>query len=164
MTIWKEHDQWKYETFDLDIEPDLFPGFEYVIELWLKKKGDRRLPSWADFDFRDFKGWHSHIAVTENRYDPYDYRYRLFGSSISELFEVNYTGKWRSSFEDDDEAMAEDWDLEFYEMTSRKMLISRVSGTLYWLKRSHVKLGFMEFPLSDNGDQVTHGLSFMERL
>ena len=45
MTIWKEHDQWKYEIFDLDIEPDLFPGFEDVIELWLKKKGDPPRPA-----------------------------------------------------------------------------------------------------------------------
>lgn len=163
MALWKEHDHWKYETFGLDVKPEEFPGFEDVFALWHKKRGQKAMPKWADFDFLDFRGWHGHIAVTENRYDPYDYKYRLFGSKIVEIFEVDYTNKWRSSFAGDDEEMAQDWDLEFYEMTSCNKFISRVSGSLYWLNRQHVALTFLEFPLSDTGDKVTHNISFMAK-
>jgi hypothetical protein len=52
-------------------------------------------------------------------------------------------------------------DFEFYEMTSRKMLISRLSGDLRWAGQKHVTVTFIDFPLSDSGEKATHSLSAM---
>jgi len=52
-------------------------------------------------------------------------------------------------------------DMEFYEMTSRKMLITRDSGPLFKLQRPHVSATFVEFPLSDTGEMTTHILTAM---
>ena len=41
------------------------------------KRGDREMPSWAGFDFYDFKGWHGVIAVQEAVTEPFDLRCRL---------------------------------------------------------------------------------------
>ena len=52
-------------------------------------------------------------------------------------------------------------DFEFYEMTSRQMLISRVSGDLSRADRQHTSAIFAEFPLSDTGKMATHLLTAM---
>jgi len=93
VAIWKEHDSWKYEIFERDVEPKMLPGFEDLVRLWQKKRGDRPVPAWSDFDFHDFVGWHGRITASEVLYDPFDYRYRLFGEQIAEQFNADYTGK-----------------------------------------------------------------------
>ena len=52
-------------------------------------------------------------------------------------------------------------DFEFYEMTARNMLISRVSGDLGWTGRDYSRATFVDFPLSDNGRMATHFLTAM---
>ncbi len=82
MTIWKEFEGWTYEFFDRDIEPAALPGFEDLVRLWQDRRGDRAVPSWSDFDFYDFKGWHGRISVYEISYDPFDYACRLGLASV----------------------------------------------------------------------------------
>ena len=159
MAVWKESDFWKYEIFEPDIEPEMLPGFEDLVRLWRKKRGDRPAPAWSDFDFHDFVGWHGRIAVSDVFYGPFDFRYRLFGAKVTERLKVDYTGKLGSELVACGREPAED--LEFYEMTSRKMLITRVSGQLYWVSQPHVSATFVEFPLSDTGEMATHLLAAM---
>ena len=159
MAVWREHDLWKYEHFERNIEPEMLPGFEDLIRLWRKKRGDRPAPAWSDFDFYDFVGWHGRIVVSDVFYGPFDYRYRLFGKEVAERFKVDYTGKLASELVDSGQETAED--MEFYEMASRKMLITRASGPLYWLSLPHLSATFVEFPLSDTGEMATHLLAAM---
>jgi hypothetical protein len=154
MAVWKEHDFWKYEIFERDVEPELLPGFEDLVRLWREKRGDRPMPAWDDFDFHDFVGWHGRIAMVEIFYEPFDYLYLLFGEKMTEQFMFDYTGKLGSELLDSGQETAED--MEFYEMACRKMLIARVSGQLNWLRRPHANATFVEFPLSDNGETTTH--------
>lgn len=159
MAVWKEYDRWKYEVFERDIEPEMLPGFEDLVRLWQKKRGDRPVPAWSDFDFLDFVGWHGRILVSDISYDPYDFRYRLFGKEVAERFGVDKTGKFSTELEDCNFDPIED--LEFYEMASRRMLITRLSGQPYWLSRPYVTTTFVEFPLSDTGEMATHYLGAM---
>jgi hypothetical protein len=159
MAVWKEHDFWKYEMFERDIEPEMLPGFEDLVRLWRDKRGDRPMPAWSDFDFHDFVGWHGRIAMMEILFEPFDYRYRLFGEKISEQYRVDFTGKLGSELVDSDFERVEE--LEFYELVCRKMLISRVSGQLKQFRRPHVSATFVEFPLSDNGETTTHTVMAM---
>jgi len=156
MAIWKKFECWTYEHFDRDIEPAALPGFEDLVRLWQDKRGDRVVPSWSDFDFYDFKGWHGRIGVYDISYDPFDYTCRLSGVEIDRVYDQTMTGAKGSDLtkiEVDNIAS-----MEFNEMICRQMLISRISGPLNYKGREHVEATFVEFPLSDDGLKATHTL------
>ncbi len=159
MTVWKKVDSWLYETFERDIDPEALSEFEDLVRLWQDKRGDRPVPAWADFDFHDFKGWHGRISLADVMYDPFDIRYRLVGLQMAERLGKDYTGKLYTEMVA--EGMDPFDDFEFYEMTSRKMLISRLSGDLRWAGQKHVTVTFINFPLSDDGKKGTHILTAM---
>ena len=159
MTVWRKVRGWLYETFERDIDPEALPGFEDLVRLWQDKRGDRPVPAWADFDFHDFRGWHGRISLADVTYDPFDFRYRLVGQQMAERLNKDYTGKLYSEMVS--EGMDPVDDFEFYEMTCRKMLISRLSGDLRWAGQQPVTAIFVEFPLSDTGEKATHILSTM---
>lgn len=159
VAIWKESKGWKYEIFDLDVAPEVLPGFEELVRLWQNKRGDRSVPALGDFDVYDFKGWHGRISMLDVFHDPFDLRYRLFGETVAERYMTDFTGKLLSELVDNGREPPED--VEFYRMACREKRIVRVSGELYWLRRPHVKSTFVEFPLSDNGETTTHIVSAM---
>jgi hypothetical protein len=156
MAVWKEFEGWTYEYFDGDIDPADLPGFEDLVRLWQDKRGDRPAPSWSDFDFYDFTGWHGRLSVYDISYDPFDYTNRLSGAVVDELYDRAMTGVTASELEDlrveHPAAMA------FYEMTCRRMLISRQTGSLNFKGREHIQATFVELPLSDDGLRATHTL------
>ncbi len=156
MAIWKEFEGWTYEYFDRDIEPGALPGFEDLVRLWQDRRGSRVVPSWSDFDFYDFKGWHGRISVNDISYDPFDYIVRLSGTEVDGIFGRTMTGAKGSELA---EMRVEDsTTMEFYEMACRQMLIARLSGPLNLKGRAHVQATFVEFPLSDDGLKATHAL------
>jgi len=156
MAIWKEFEGWTYEYFDRDIEPAALPGFENLVRLWQDRRGDRVVPSWSDFDFYDFKGWHGRLSVYEISYEPFDYTCRLSGTEVDRVFGLTMTGVKGSELA---EMMVEDLaTMEFDEMTCRQMLIARKSGPLNLKGREHIQATFVEFPLSDDGLKATHTL------
>lgn len=156
MTIWKTFEGWTFEYFDCGIEPASLPGFEDLVRLWQDKRGGRPAPSWSDFDFYDFKGWHGRISVYDISYDPFEYTNRLSGTAVDGVYDRTMTGVTGAELED---MRVEHPDsMEFYEMTCRKMLISRQSGTLNFKGREHVPIIFVELPLSDDGQRATHTL------
>lgn len=159
MAVWRKVHNWLYEMFERDVEPAMLPGCEDLVRLWRDKRGDRSVPAWSDFDFYDFKGWHGRITLADVSYDPYDLRYRLVGTQVAERLGGDYTGKLYSEMVA--EGMDPFDDFEFYEMTSRKMLVSRLSGDLRWAGQKYVTVTFVDFPLSDNGETTTHILSAM---
>ncbi len=156
MTIWKESEGWTYEYFDRDIEPATLPGFEDLVRLWQDKRGDRAAPSWSDFDFYDFKGWHGRISMYEISYDPFDYISRLSGTVFDGVYEQTMTGTKGSELAE--LRLENPANMEFYEMNCRQMLISRASGPLDSEGREQVQVIFVEFPLSDDGQRATHTL------
>ena len=154
MTIWKVFEDWTYECFDRDIEPVALPGFEDFVRLLQDRRGDRVVPSWSDFDFYDFKGWHSRLGVYDISYDPFDYTCRLSGTKVDEAFGQTMTGTTGSELTESRVELPVT--LEFYEMTCRQMLIARNSGPLNLRGREHVQAVFVAFPLSDDGLRATH--------
>jgi hypothetical protein len=159
VTVWKKRENWLYEIFERDVDPDTLPGFEDIVRLWQGKRGDRPAPVLADFGFYDFVGWHGKIIIVDVSYDPFDYRFRLVGVDVADRLGADYTGRLYSELVAGGVNPIEDF--EFYEMTSRQMLISRVSGNLDWVDRRHTSATFVEFPLSDNGKMATHLLTAM---
>jgi len=159
MAVWRKVKGWLYETFETDLEPDMLSGFENMVRLWQEKRGGRPAPAWADFDFHDFEGWHGRITLADVIYDPFDFRYRLVGTKVAERLNKDYTGKLYTEMVRDGMDPLDDF--EFYEMTCRKLLISRLSGDLRWVGNKHVSVTFADFPLSDNGEKATKILTAM---
>ena len=159
MPIWKKQDNWLYEFFERDIAPEKLPGFEDLVRLWQSRCDGRPAPALTDFDFYDFKGWHGRIVISDLSYDPFDYRFRLFGVKVADKLGADYTGRLYSQVVS--EGLNPIDDFAFYEMTGRKMLISRVSGDLGWTGREYATATFVEFPLSDNGQMATHFMAAM---
>ena len=63
MGVWKRLPNWTYELFGRDTAAELFGVFEPIVRRWRQKRGERAMPSWADYDFYDFTGWHGRIVV-----------------------------------------------------------------------------------------------------
>ena len=156
MSIWREFPGWTYEYLDRDIDPDALPGFEDLVRLWKGKTGDQGVPAWSDFDFCDFRGWHSKLALYEISYEPFDYTCRLSGSEFDWLYDQNMTGVKGSELShlrvEHPETM------EFFEMACRQMFITHTTGGLNLKGHEHVQISFVEFPLSDGGEGATHTL------
>jgi hypothetical protein len=159
MTVWKEFEGWTYEYFDRDIEPAALPGFEDLVRLWQEKRGDRVVPSWSDFDFYDFKDWHGRISVYDISYDPFDYTSRLSGTVFDGVYQQTMTGTKGSELAE--RRVESPVNLEFYELTCRRMLVSRTSGSFDFEDRDQIQVSFVEFPLSDGGPRATHTLEAM---
>jgi len=159
MTIWKEFEGWIYEYFDRDIEPAALPGYEDLVRLWQSKRGDRVVPSWSDFDFYNFKGWHGRLSVYDISYDPFDYTWRLSGTEVDVAYDQTLTGVTGSDLAE--MRVEHPATMEFYEMTCRQMLISRQLGSLNFKGREHIQVTFVEFPLSDDGLRATQTLEAM---
>jgi len=156
MTIWREFEGWTYEYFDRGIAPEALPGFEDLVRLWQDRRGGRAVPSWSDFDFYDFKGWHSQLGVYDIAYDPFDYACRLSGTIVDDVFEQTMTGAKGSELAE--MRVEHPATMEFYEMICSQMLIARTTGGLNVKGREHVQATFVEFPLSDDGLRATHTL------
>jgi hypothetical protein len=159
MSIWRKAGNWLYEVFERDIEPEALPGCEDLVRLWQERRGDRPVPAWADFNFHDFTGWHGRISLADVTYDPFDFSYRLVGLQVAARLRRDCTGKLLSVMVAEGTDPVDD--LEFFEMTSRKMSIARLSGNLHWAGQKNVAATFIEFPLSDTGEKTTHILSAM---
>ncbi len=156
MAIWKEFEGWTYEYFDRDIAPAALPGFEDLVRLWQDRRGYRVVPSWSDFDFYDFKGWHGRLSVYDISYDPFDYTCRLSGTMVDGVFDRTLTGVTGSELAE--MQVEHPVDMEFYEMTCGRMLISRISGRLDLKGHDPIQATFVELPLSDDGRRATHTL------
>jgi hypothetical protein len=128
MAVWREFEGWTYEYFDGDIDPAVLPGFEDLVRLWQDRRDDRPAPSWSDFDFYDFKGWHGRLSVYDISYDPFDYTSRLSGTVVDGLYDRTMTGVTGAELEE--LRVEHPAAMEFYEMTCRRMLISRQTGSL----------------------------------
>ena len=152
MVVWKRVTNWTYEVFDRNTPAARFGVFESLVGLWRAKRGDRDMPSWADFDFYDFKGWHGSIAVHEVIAEPFDLRCRLWGSNLTDVFGFDNTGKLYSEFG----ANYTENDKAYIEEICRSGWIGRSHGQLEWLRKGHKVVAFIDLPLSNDDSKVDH--------
>jgi len=159
MALWKQKEDWTYEYFDLDEDVSTFIGAESFVELWNTKRGNRRVPRWSDYDWDDLFPWWGSLVVSDVFWEPYDYRYRLYGTNVVNKIGIDVTGKRASELIDIN--YVDDTEMEFYEMVGRNLHITKTSGLIRMPGREHIKETFVELPLSDTGDRATHGLALL---
>lgn len=155
MAVWKRVPNWTYEVFDRGTPAARLGMFEPLVRLWQAKRGDRDMPSWADFDFYDFKGWHGAIAVQEVIAEPFDMRCRLWGSKLTEIFGSDNTGKLYSEIG----AGYTENDIAYLRKLCDSRSIGMSHGQLDWLQKGHKSAAFIDLPLSNDGSKVDHLLT-----
>ncbi len=149
MAIWKTHKSWVYEYFEADENPATFTGFEDLVTMWNLKRGERAAPSWSEFDFYDFVGWHGSLILTEYLYDPFDFKYHIFGTKIANRMGMDPTGKLASTIAGSKYDPTLDFD--FFEMAGRGLYITKVSRDVEWASLPTSLVTYIELPMSDDG-------------
>lgn len=162
MAIWKDTGTWVYHQFDPDLNPGDLPEFQQVIELWQSKRKGRLVPSWSDFDFYDFKGWHSRVAIYDIFYNPFNWRIRLSGGTIDQVYGKSMTNTTMEELRN--EAIDYDLAAQFYEITCQNLQVTVTHGPPNLKNRDFVEVIFLELPCSDNGDFATHTIEAIHLL
>ena len=152
---------WKYYRYDLNEPVADFPHFESLWQRWQTKRADGRLPAWRDFDLIDFQGWYGFIIVYDVLHNPFDLKYRLFGTEMVTLYQTEYTGK---TIRENNFDIEDDKDLNHFEGLYNERQIGASTGPLYWDNRHWRNLTYLDLPLSDDGETVTHFLTAMHEI
>lgn len=153
MTLWDSIQGFSYHYFEpFEDGPEIEP-FQQLISVWRSKFHGKRIPAWSDFDFTDFAGWHSRLAIYDVTYDPFDYKIRLSGEQFNQILGRNMKGATR------EEVLAlaveDEFGDVFYKKTCHEMLIAYTKG-INIVDRQHINVEFLELPLSDDGLHATH--------
>lgn len=77
-----------------------------AIGYWRDKRRNDALPCYVDFDPIEIPRLLPHLLVKEVRRDPWDFRYRIVGTTVREHSRENWTGKWMSEVDGQDPGSA----------------------------------------------------------
>ncbi|MEQ9488579.1 MAG: hypothetical protein RIM72_06255 [Alphaproteobacteria bacterium] len=155
MAFWGNIKGFTYHYFDpFEDAPELEP-FRPLIEVWRLKCGERKVPAWSDFDFTDFAGWHSKIAIYDVSHNPFDYKIRLSGEEFNRVLGRNMKGVTRKDLLD--VAVDDTLSDRLYEKAATDLLFAYTKGTNV-VDRQHIQVEYLQLPLSDNGIHATHSI------
>lgn len=88
----------------VDTEPMTLPRFDHdealaagtpftpLIQVWMARRVQNPVPEWDDFDFADFRGWHSELIVSIFPDDEADPEFRIIGEGWRILQQHNGVG------------------------------------------------------------------------
>lgn len=155
MALWRDVEGFTYHYFEpFEDAPELRP-FDSLVKLWRSKCQGRRVPAWSDFDFTDFIGWHSRIAIYDVWLDPFDYKVRLSGERFNQIVGRNMKGVTRKVML---EMTIEDTVSDaFYEKAANELLFAYTQGTNI-VNRQHVDVEYLQLPLANDGKHATHSI------
>ena len=154
----REKINWQYGLCPLDAGPEAFGPFSSMVRLWSDHRPlEGGLPSRADFDFFDFRGWWGNLSIGEFETDPFDVRFVLWGTKLAQWWGVNYTKK-RLGERALDPDLWKQVESKYFELMVAEPFIGLVLGHLDQHERPFVKVIGVDLPLSD-GDRISHVLS-----
>jgi hypothetical protein len=149
---------WRYAMCPLETEAALFGPFRDLVALWRDRKGpDRLLPQRSDFEMRDLKDWLGRIFIARFERSPFDLRYTLWGTQLTEWWKVDYTNKTLGSLSLNPEVW-ESSEIRYFKRMDRTPFIGVSSGKLSQHARDHIKVMAIDLPLSE-GAGISHVLS-----
>lgn len=67
-----------------------------AVAYWRDRRRDGVLPRRAELDPADIPRLLPHLMLKEVRRDPWDFRYRLVGTTVREHSRADWTGRWMS--------------------------------------------------------------------
>ena len=143
---------WRYAKCDRLAAPERFGPFEDLVRLWQSRApGDDRLPGRADFDVFDFKEWLGRIFIARIEREPFNLRFTLWGTQLTEWWGVDYTHKTLGSVSDDPQAL-QAVELAYFREMDRDPFIGVACGVLAQYQRAFIKVIGLDLPLIDDGN------------
>lgn len=148
----KDDDGWTYTGLQIDVSPESFADFASFKMLWDARREVNLLPAWRSFDFSDFKGWYGWLIVEDvlSR-SPYDARFRLWGTNVANLFDVDLTGKCISQLE---ESICPPTSTGVMDLMLDGHHICTASGPMRWQHQTFKSYKMFICPLADDGTTV----------
>lgn len=149
-------DGWDFRYFSIDTPSDEMGEAGPIKRIWDDKRGDAAIPSWQDFQFEDFQGYHGWVAVEDIlSVEPYDAEFRLWGTQLTEIFKLDLTGKRTSEFEG---IVYDKSDFEVWSEVHALRCILVSDGTMDWIEQFHYlhnkRFTDVTLPLSDDGETI----------
>lgn len=153
---------WLLAACPMNAAPTAFGEFDKILRMWRDKHGpDGTPPNRKDFDFFEFEGWWGQIAIAEIKHDPFDVRYSLWGTRLTEWWGIDYTNKllgkasiapdvWRAT------------ERRYFEEMTRAPFIGAVFGRLEIENAPAIQVIGLDLPLSQDG-VTSHVLSAFAR-
>jgi hypothetical protein len=146
---------WKFVALDPEDTVEIME-FMPLQSLWLlKRAASGGLPSWRDFAPQELKAWMGNLAVLDApnaaRQTPLrDFRYRLWGTRLTELFGSDLTGRLldEAGYGAHEPRMRQ----LFETVTNGQIAMS--SGSVYWQGRGYRRFRSIFLPLSTNRSDI----------
>jgi len=153
---------WQWRGYPSDTTSASFSQLAPFIDLWRSKSPQPGVfPTWRDFDLMDFEGWWGQVSLAEIMDDPFDVKWILWGTKITDWWGVDYTNKRMS-----ETAMIQDvwlnYERGYFQKLIQDRLIGYVNGTLAPQSRDHTFIRGVDLPLEQNG-RITHYLTAYQK-
>ena len=149
---------WTYRAYPSDTKGGDFGPLAPFVEIWRRKcPGPGKFPAWNDFDLMDFDGWWGQVSLAEIHSDPFDIKWVLWGTLITDWWGTDYTGKMISDIPAVKDVW-ENYERDYLLRLLREHLIGYVSGTLAPQGRKNYYIYGVDLPLEKNGE-ITHVMS-----
>ncbi|MFN3399161.1 MAG: PAS domain-containing protein [Ferrovibrio sp.] len=121
------------------------PKLRALFDLWDARRGSRQAPPRSDFSHEDLLPWFGHLMLLDCL-DTNEYRYRLYGTKLTQLFGFDLTGHMVSASAD----RIGDKPLDEYARVVRigaPVYVSRISPSA----REYLKVDKLALPLMEGG-------------
>lgn len=148
-----KHD-WFYRVYEQDTPAEAFGAFESFVTLWRSKLSPGRIPEWTEFNFGDFSGWYSSISLGEIKPRYEEMTFILWGSSLTEMWGQDFTGKSFVNHQYTDQKHTDQWNTIEQPYTMKIVECSGIGvcgGTLHMLDRDFVNVTYVDLPVSRHG-------------
>ena len=84
---------------ELDRDLQQHPKLSRLLDLWIRKRGNRSMPARRDIDTIELREWLGNLILVDVPKDNGGvYRYRVYGTKLVDLFGYELTGKSVSHF------------------------------------------------------------------
>lgn len=149
---------WQYGVCALDADPQGFCLLGPLAEIWRSKRSsDQAIPDKSTFDFYDSPDWSGRISIAQIEREPFDIRFTLWGTALTEWWGVDYTGKTLGS----ESITPTEWDKvekRYFQEMADNPFIGLVTGKLEQHDRAHIRILGLDLPVLTDG-RVSHVLS-----
>lgn len=134
-----------------ETEPEPASPFFDIHAAWNRRRAGNALPDWHDFDFADFRGWHSRLKVSVFPDDRPDPLFRIMGETWRIVAMGNLAGVRFS------EVRPKLYDRQFrdhFRAIRDQGLIGRTRGAIAGADREFLTIEVLELPYSRDGARV----------
>jgi len=142
---------WTYRVYMDDLDARVFGPFIGLVDLWRKKRGGMRYPSWRDFDLEDFSNWWGRLSLCDIQTQPFDIEFALWGTTLTEWWGIDYTRKKMSTVYENREWNWEKFEGPYFKYLMNNGGIGIIHGDLRVVGRGFISVQGIDLPLLRGG-------------